>query len=35
MTRIDDLDLIANRHIVVTLMDISQCPRWKGWTGGG
>ncbi|MDP1585195.1 MAG: hypothetical protein Q8M18_17380, partial [Bradyrhizobium sp.] len=34
MTRINDLDLIAMRHVIVTLMDISRCPRLKASTGG-
>jgi hypothetical protein len=29
MTRINDLDLITMRHVIVTLMDISRCPRSK------
>jgi hypothetical protein len=33
MTRINDLDLIAMRHVIVTLMDISRCPRSKESTG--
>jgi hypothetical protein len=33
MTRINDLDLIAMRHVIVTLMDISRRPRSKASTG--
>jgi hypothetical protein len=33
MTPINDLDLIAIRHVIVTLMDISRRPRSKESTG--
>ena len=33
MTRINDLDLSAIRHVIVTLMDISRCPRSRASIG--
>lgn len=34
MTRINDFHLFAGGYVIVTLMGISRCPRWRELTGG-